>query len=195
MKSSTTYLKWFRRVVILGAVIGVGIFASTAGAVGRPPDVQDVAASLSTAVNRPPDIQDVATRMSAGTPDVFERYAAAHPYGKGLNLNPTPKVDPLAVGYLIGKGLSPSEVTSWTTGACSHQVKAASCYAVLNRSAPSTKAVDPLAVGYLIGQGLSPSEVTSWTTGACSHQVKAASCYTVLNRSAPSTKAVNPLAI
>ena len=40
-------------------------------------------------------------------------------------------VDPLAVGYLTGKGLSPSEVTSWTTGACSHQVKAASCYAML----------------------------------------------------------------
>ncbi len=37
-----------------------------------------------------------------------------------------PKVDPLAVGYLIGQGLSPTEVTSWTTGACSHKAKAAS---------------------------------------------------------------------
>ena len=46
-----------------------------------------------------------------------------------------PKVDPLAVGYLIGKGLSPSEVTSWTTGACSQQVKAASCYAMLQPTA------------------------------------------------------------
>src|SRR5262249_14785529 len=36
-------------------------------------------------VNRPPDIQDVATRMSAQTADVFERYAAAHPYGAGLS--------------------------------------------------------------------------------------------------------------
>ena len=40
-------------------------------------------------------------------------------------------VDPLAIGYLMGKGLSPSEVNSWTTGACSHQVKAASCSAML----------------------------------------------------------------
>jgi hypothetical protein len=88
-----------------------------------------------------------------------------------------PKVDPLAVGYLIGQGLSPSELTSWTTGACSHQVKAPSCYAMLGRSAAPTKPVDPLAVGYLIGQGLTPSQVTAWTVGACSHQVKAASCY------------------
>ena len=99
----------------------------------------------------------------------------------------TPKVDPLAVGYLIGQGLSRSEVTSLTTGACSHQVKAASCYAMLNRSATSTKAVDPLAVGYLMGQGLSRSEVTSLTTGACSHQVKAASCYAMLKLATTST--------
>ena len=88
----------------------------------------------------------------------------------------TPKVDPLAVGYLIGQGLSPSEVTSWTTGACSHRVKAGSCYAMF-QTAAAPKPADPLAVGYLIGQGLSPSEVTSWTTGACSHQAKAPSCY------------------
>ena len=55
-----------------------------------------------------------------------------------------PKVDPLAVGYLIGQGLSPSQVTSWTTGACSHQVKAASCYAMLpwtNAAGTSSKHV------------------------------------------------------
>jgi hypothetical protein len=71
----------------------------------------------------------------------------------------TPKVDPLAVSYLMGKGLSPSEVTSWTVGACSHQVKAASCYAMLDRSAPaaaSTPKVDPLAFHWVdagIGAG------------------------------------------
>ena len=27
----------------------------------------------------------------------------------------TPKVDPLAVGYLIGQGLTPSQVSSWTS--------------------------------------------------------------------------------
>ena len=54
----------------------------------------------------------------------------------------TPKVDPLAVGYLIGQGLSPSEVTSWTTGACSHQVKAASCYTMF-QTAAAPKPADP----------------------------------------------------
>jgi len=101
-----------------------------------------------------------------------------------------PKVDPLAVGYLIGHGLTPSEVTSWTTGACSHRVKDASCYAMLNPSVTTTKAVDPLAVGYLIGQRLSPSEVTSWTTGVCSHQVKAASCYAMFKSAAVSSPRV-----
>ncbi len=76
-----------------------------------------------------------------------------------------PKVDPLAVGYLMGQGLSSSEVAAWTTGACSRRVKADSCYAVFRSSAASK--VDPLAVGYLIGQGLSPSQVKSWTVGAC----------------------------
>ena len=67
-----------------------------------------------------------------------------------------PKVDPLAVSYLIGQGLSPSEVTSWTTGACSQQVKAASCYAMFEQTAAS-KPIDPLAVSYLMGQGLTPT--------------------------------------
>src|SRR5260221_10000419 len=89
MKSSS-YLNWFRRLVVLGAVVAAGAFASTAGAVGRPPDIQDVAAqNLASTVNRPPDIKDVATRMSASTADVFERYAAAHPYGAGLSVSNT----------------------------------------------------------------------------------------------------------
>lgn len=45
----------------------------------------------------------------------------------------TPKVDPLAVGYLMGRGLTPSEVRDWTTGACSHESKPASCFAALDR--------------------------------------------------------------
>jgi len=49
--------------------------------------------------------------------------------------NSAPKVDPLAESYLTGRGLSPSEVKSWTVGACSQQVKAASCYAMLDRAA------------------------------------------------------------
>ena len=104
-----------------------------------------------------------------------------------------PKVDPLAVGYLIGLGLSPSEVTSWTTGGCSRQAKAASCYAMLDAArfaaaSPVSKPVDPLAVGYLTGQGLSPSEVTSWTQGACSQPVKDAACYAMFPSPAVSTQ-------
>ena len=101
--------------------------------------------------------------------------------------------DPLAVGYLQGLGLSPSEVESWTVGACSQAVKPASCYAVLERESASQQTgaspparqqipIDPLAVGYLQGLGLSPSEVESWTVGACSQAVKPASCYAILDR-------------
>src|SRR5215470_19151921 len=54
-------------------------------------------------------------------------------------------VDPLAVSYLMGRGLSPSEVKSWTVGACSHASKPASCFSVLNGTSASAS-VDPLAV-------------------------------------------------
>jgi hypothetical protein len=85
----STYLNWFRRLLILGAVVA-GLTASAAGARidSRPPDVSDVASTLSatpaTIVSRPPDVQDAATSLSAATPDVFERYATAHPYGFDL---------------------------------------------------------------------------------------------------------------
>jgi hypothetical protein len=55
----------------------------------------------------------------------------------GTAVNGDANVDPLAVSYLAGHGLSPSEVKSRTQGDCSHQVKAASCYAMLDRSATS----------------------------------------------------------
>lgn len=86
----STYLSWFRRLLILGAVVA-GLTASAAGArldPGTPPDVRDVASALSTTpatiVSRPPDVQDAATSLNAAVPDVFERQAAAHPYGRGL---------------------------------------------------------------------------------------------------------------
>jgi hypothetical protein len=86
----STYLSWFRRLLILGAVVA-GLTASAAGArldPGTPPDVRDVASALSTTpatiVSRPPDVLDAATSVNAAAPDVFEREAAAHPYGRGL---------------------------------------------------------------------------------------------------------------
>jgi hypothetical protein len=84
---SSTYLKWFRRLLILGAVVA-GFTASTAGArldPGTPPDVSDVAFKLSVApatdVARPPDVLDAAGQATTAPADVFERYVSAHPYG------------------------------------------------------------------------------------------------------------------
>ena len=102
---TSTYYNWFRRLLILGAVVATGAFASTAGAMP-----QDAATtnSATTEVVRPPDVQDSATSLystQAGlkadglrlqgmaqvyrdlkaTPDVFERYAAAHPFGQELS--------------------------------------------------------------------------------------------------------------
>jgi hypothetical protein len=133
----TNYLNWFRRLLVLGAVVAAGVVTATAGAVGRPPDVQDAAtAAQSTDVGTPPDVQDFALALhqtSAGlkadglrlqgeaqvykqlenyqialgrkadglrlqgmaqvyqqlqaTPDAFERYASAHPYGEGVSVS------------------------------------------------------------------------------------------------------------
>ena len=84
---SSTYLKWFRRLLILGAVVA-GFTASTAGArlePGTPPDVSDVAFRLSAApatdVARPPDVRDAAGQVTTATANVLERYASSHPYG------------------------------------------------------------------------------------------------------------------
>jgi hypothetical protein len=92
MMHSSTHLNRFKRLLILGALVA-GLTASAAGAAinSRPPDVSDVASRLSltqaTVVSRPPDVQDAANSLSAVYPDVFERYAAAHPYG--VDLAPT----------------------------------------------------------------------------------------------------------
>ncbi len=48
-----------------------------------------------------------------------------------------PKVDPLAVGYLMGQGFTPSQIQAWTVGACSHQAKPAACFG------PSRGAISP----------------------------------------------------
>jgi hypothetical protein len=99
MKRSN-YLIWFRRLVVLGAVVA-GLTASAAGAGRNVPD-------------------------HGPYPMYWLHQVVTWPVKTGS----APKVDPLAVGYLIGYGLSPIQVTSWTTGACSHRAKAASCYAM-----------------------------------------------------------------
>ena len=83
----SSYLNWFRRLIVVGAVVAAGAFASIAGAVGRPPDIQDIATANPAAnVSRPPDIGDVAARLTASVPDVLERYTAAYPFGSGLSV-------------------------------------------------------------------------------------------------------------
>ena len=125
---TSTYYNWFRRLLILGAVVATGVFASTAGAMP-----QDAATtnSATTEVVRPPDVQDSATALystQAGlkadglrlqgmaqvyrdlkaTPDVFERYAAAHPFGQGSRRPPTGRLRPAGRQRRRGAAASPS---------------------------------------------------------------------------------------
>jgi hypothetical protein len=90
MKRSN-YLIWFRRLVVLGAVVA-GLTASAAGAVPMV-DPQDTpsTSSYTTPLGLRADglrWQAIAKAYQesrqAPVPDVFERYAASHPYGAGL---------------------------------------------------------------------------------------------------------------
>ena len=62
--SNSTFLVLFRRLLVLGSVVAVGaaLTSAASGSSGNTP---------------------------AGAPDVFERYAAAHPYGRGIVTPPT----------------------------------------------------------------------------------------------------------
>jgi hypothetical protein len=104
----STSLNRFRRLVLVAGIVA-GVAVPAAGAVTRPPDVQDAATGTLTAQISPPDVQDAAAvlhgtvqgltadglRLQAiaqaygeqqpAVPDVFERYASTHPYGSGLS--------------------------------------------------------------------------------------------------------------
>jgi hypothetical protein len=84
MFQSTTLTR-FRRHLLVGAVAAATIVPA-AGALTRPPDVQDVASANLVAQLSPPDIRDAALRASVAVPDMLERYAIAHPFGTGLSL-------------------------------------------------------------------------------------------------------------
>jgi hypothetical protein len=114
---------------------------------------------------------------------LFIAAAIAVPIAQAQTRSNQPKVDPLAVGYLIGQGYTPQQVEAWTVGPCSQATKPAACFGPSkggNLVAPAK--VDPLAVGYLAGRGLSPAEIQSWTVGACSHEVKDATCFAALDQ-------------
>jgi hypothetical protein len=122
---SSTYLDWFRRLLILGAVVA-GLTASAAGAGidSRPPgvmmalhfkhedrmygrtggDLSDVASTPSlpvTAVSRPPDVQDAASalqRTPEGPKAGFDWDDWAIGIGTGLGLALL-----LGVGFMVGR--------------------------------------------------------------------------------------------
>jgi hypothetical protein len=90
MKCSN-YLIWFRRLVLLGAVVA-GLTASAAGAVPML-DPQDTPANPVVSHTTPQGLRADGLRWQAiakayqdggqaSVPDVFERYAASHPYGQ-----------------------------------------------------------------------------------------------------------------
>jgi len=104
----STSLNRFRRLLLVAGIVA-GAAVPSAGALTRPPDVQDAATATLTAQLSPPDVQDAAAvlhgtvqgltadglRLQAiaqtyqqqqpVVPDAFERYASAHPYGSGLS--------------------------------------------------------------------------------------------------------------
>jgi hypothetical protein len=91
MMTKSTSLIWFRRLLVLGAVVA-GATASAVGAAGRPPDVEDAATGYLTALISPPDVRDAASARTVAVADVFERYAAAHPFGRELSSTQTIRV-------------------------------------------------------------------------------------------------------
>ena len=102
----TNYLNWFRRLLVLGAVVAAGVVTATAGATTEQPTSAGMAAdglrlqgeaqvykqleAYQAALGRKADglrLQGEAQvyQQLQDIPDVVERYAAAHPYGKGLS--------------------------------------------------------------------------------------------------------------
>jgi hypothetical protein len=93
MMKRSNYLNWFRRLVVLGAVVA-GVTASSAAAIPML-DPQDTPSTSATSHTTPLGLRADGLRWQAiasayeqsrqaPVPDVFERYAAAHPYGAGV---------------------------------------------------------------------------------------------------------------
>ena len=79
----STTLTRLRRHLLVGAVVAVTIVPAAGAGLTRPPDVQDAASANLVAHLSSPDIRDAALGRSVAVPDVFERYAIAHPFGTG----------------------------------------------------------------------------------------------------------------
>jgi len=55
--------------------------------------------------------------------------------------SPTRFVDPLAISYLAGMGLTPAQIKDWTVGVCAHAKKPAVCFAPFQHTSASTPTV------------------------------------------------------
>ena len=89
MKGSTIYLNWFRRLLVLGAVVAAGVITTSAGAfagqstdVSTPPDVQDFATALHQTPGRPHCRRPAAPGSGGGLQAA--RVHAGLPNGAGL---------------------------------------------------------------------------------------------------------------
>jgi len=55
--------------------------------------------------------------------------------------SPTRFIDPLAISYLAGMGLTPAQIKDWTVGVCAHAKKPAVCFAPFDQTSASTPTV------------------------------------------------------
>ena len=116
MKSSTHLIR-FRRLLILGAAVAA-IGVPTAGAM---PQLDDPGAGTVVSHTTPAGLKADGLRMqgiaqvyqqlqSATVPDVFERYAAAHPYGAGLSVSEATRPPDVADAAAQQKFTTPRDV-------------------------------------------------------------------------------------
>jgi hypothetical protein len=95
MYKSNSLNRFKRHLLVAGVVAGAIVPA--AGAVTRPPDVQDAVRLQGTA----PAYQ----QLESAAPGVFERYAATHPFGAGLSqtdaVSRPPDVRDVALGTSV----------------------------------------------------------------------------------------------
>jgi hypothetical protein len=100
MYKSTTLNRFKRHLLVAGVVAGAIVPA--AGAVTRPPDVQDAANALYSTTQ---GMTQAYQQLQSASPDVFERYASAHPFGAGLSqtdaVSRPPDVRDVALGTSV----------------------------------------------------------------------------------------------
>jgi hypothetical protein len=94
--SKSNSLNRFKRHLLVAGVVA-GAIVPAAGAVTRPPDVQDALRLQGIAL--------AYQQLQSAAPDVFERYATSHPFGAGLSqtdaVSRPPDVRDVALGTSV----------------------------------------------------------------------------------------------